>query len=93
MLNVTLDFYLQSTVLSCFEQFDGRLLIFFTSFQAGKTLSARKWHAAFSPDGCLDIASVLRRIQTGVRFLIFGVFVSQFHICSLSYRCRIRIFQ
>ena len=44
---------------------------FSTSFQAGKTLSARKWHAAFSPDGCLDIASVLSRIQRGVRFLIF----------------------
>jgi len=39
--------------------------------KAGKTLSARKWHAAFSPDGCLDIASVLSRIQRGVRFLIF----------------------
>jgi len=33
--------------------------------KAGKTLSARKWHAAFSPDGCLDIASVLSRIQRG----------------------------
>jgi len=71
MLNVTFDFCPQSTILSCSEQFDGRLLIFFASFQAGKTLSARKWHAAFSPDGCLDIASVLSRIQRGVRFLIF----------------------
>ncbi|GJN11572.1 hypothetical protein PR202_ga29772 [Eleusine coracana subsp. coracana] len=35
--------------------------------KAGKTLSARKWQAAFSPDGCLDIASVLSRIQRGVR--------------------------
>jgi len=42
-----------------------------TSLQAGKTLSARKWQAAFSPDGCLDIASVLSRIQRGVRFLSF----------------------
>ncbi|KAK3127205.1 hypothetical protein QOZ80_7AG0569780 [Eleusine coracana subsp. coracana] len=33
--------------------------------KAGKTLSARKWQAAFSPDGCLDIASVLSRIQRG----------------------------
>ncbi|XP_039847151.1 rab GTPase-activating protein 22-like [Panicum virgatum] len=33
--------------------------------KAGRTLSARKWHAAFSPDGCLDIASVLSRIQRG----------------------------
>ncbi|CAN6296927.1 unnamed protein product [Urochloa humidicola] len=32
---------------------------------AGKTLSVRKWHAAFTPEGCLDIASVLSRIQRG----------------------------
>jgi hypothetical protein len=51
-----------------------------SSFQAGKTLSARKWQAAFSADGCLDIASVLRRIQTGVRFLIFGLLVSQSYL-------------
>lgn len=31
----------------------------------GKTLSARRWHAAFSEDGHLDIAKVLRRIQRG----------------------------
>lgn len=37
-------------------------------WQAGKTLSARRWHAAFSEDGHLDIAKVLRRIQRGVRF-------------------------
>ncbi|CAN1292300.1 TBC1 domain family member 15 [Linum perenne] len=33
--------------------------------RAGKTLSARRWHAAFSEDGLLDIAKVLRRIQRG----------------------------
>ncbi|XAR58655.1 hypothetical protein NMG60_11014136 [Bertholletia excelsa] len=33
--------------------------------RAGKTLSARKWQAAFSEDGRLDIARVLRRIQKG----------------------------
>ncbi|XP_048337451.2 uncharacterized protein LOC107425770 isoform X2 [Ziziphus jujuba] len=33
--------------------------------RAGKTLSARRWHAAFSEDGHLDIESVLRRIQKG----------------------------
>lgn len=33
--------------------------------KAGKTLSARRWHAAFSEDGHLDIAKVLRRIQRG----------------------------
>lgn len=38
-------------------------------WQAGKTLSARRWHAAFSQDGHLDIAPVLRRIQRGVIFL------------------------
>lgn len=38
-------------------------------FQAGKTLSVRKWHAAFTREGCLDIASVLSRIQRGVWFL------------------------
>ncbi|CAN6286074.1 unnamed protein product [Urochloa humidicola] len=32
---------------------------------AGKTLSVRKWHAAFTRGGCLDIASVLSRIQRG----------------------------
>ncbi|VFQ59721.1 unnamed protein product [Cuscuta campestris] len=33
--------------------------------RAGKTLSPRRWNAAFSPDGKLDIAAVLRRIQRG----------------------------
>ncbi|KAJ0110589.1 hypothetical protein Patl1_01743 [Pistacia atlantica] len=33
--------------------------------RAGKTLSPRKWQAAFSEDGHLDIAKVLRRIQKG----------------------------
>ncbi|XP_019053910.1 PREDICTED: TBC1 domain family member 15-like isoform X2 [Nelumbo nucifera] len=33
--------------------------------RAGKTLSARKWNSAFSQDGQLDIAKVLRRIQRG----------------------------
>uniref|UniRef100_A0A5B6ZZD0 Putative GTPase-activating protein gyp7-like isoform X1 n=1 Tax=Davidia involucrata TaxID=16924 RepID=A0A5B6ZZD0_DAVIN len=31
----------------------------------GRTLSARRWHTAFSQDGHLDIAGVLRRIQRG----------------------------
>lgn len=35
-------------------------------FQAGKTLSARKWHAAFSPEGYLDIGNTLSRIHRGV---------------------------
>ncbi|XP_010526495.1 PREDICTED: TBC1 domain family member 15-like isoform X1 [Tarenaya hassleriana] len=33
--------------------------------RAGKTLSARRWHAAFTEDGHLDIVRVLRRIQRG----------------------------
>lgn len=33
--------------------------------RAGKTLSERRWKAAFSADGHLDIAKVLRRIQRG----------------------------
>ncbi|KAJ8763627.1 hypothetical protein K2173_003099 [Erythroxylum novogranatense] len=33
--------------------------------KAGKTLSARKWHSAFSPDGFLDIGKTLGRIQRG----------------------------
>ncbi|KAK9280953.1 hypothetical protein L1049_003844 [Liquidambar formosana] len=33
--------------------------------RAGKTLSARRWNMAFSEDGHLDIAKVLRRIQRG----------------------------
>lgn len=48
----------------------------FTDFkyfhQAGKTLSVRKWHAAFTPDGYLDIGRTLGRIHRGVSFLIHG---------------------
>ncbi|CAK9140602.1 unnamed protein product [Ilex paraguariensis] len=33
--------------------------------RVGKTLSARRWNAAISQDGHLDIAGVLRRIQRG----------------------------
>ncbi|KAE8686107.1 Ypt/Rab-GAP domain of gyp1p superfamily protein isoform 5 [Hibiscus syriacus] len=33
--------------------------------RVGKTLSSRRWHAAFSEDGHLDIEKVLRRIQRG----------------------------
>ncbi|XP_010438433.1 PREDICTED: TBC1 domain family member 15-like isoform X2 [Camelina sativa] len=33
--------------------------------RAGKTLSARRWHAAFTEDGNLDMERVLRRIQRG----------------------------
>ncbi|XP_054811040.1 rab GTPase-activating protein 22-like [Prosopis cineraria] len=33
--------------------------------KAGKTLSVRKWQAAFNPDGYLDIGKTLSRIQRG----------------------------
>ncbi|MFS7902493.1 putative Rab-GTPase-TBC domain-containing protein [Helianthus anomalus] len=33
--------------------------------KVGKTLSERRWNAAFDKDGRLDIAAVLRRIQRG----------------------------
>ncbi|GMI76150.1 hypothetical protein like AT4G28550 [Hibiscus trionum] len=33
--------------------------------RAGKTLSERRWHAAFTADGHLDMEKVLRRIQRG----------------------------
>ncbi|KAK8565275.1 hypothetical protein V6N12_058842 [Hibiscus sabdariffa] len=35
--------------------------------RAGKTLSGRRWHAAFSEEGRLDMAKVLRRIQRGLQ--------------------------
>lgn len=38
--------------------------------QAGKTLSARKWHAAFTEDGHLDMERVLRRIHRGVSLIL-----------------------
>lgn len=34
--------------------------------QAGKTLSERRWRAAFSPEGYLDIGRTLSRIHRGV---------------------------
>lgn len=34
--------------------------------QAGKTLSVRKWQAAFTPEGELDISKTLNRIHRGV---------------------------
>jgi len=38
--------------------------------QAGKTLSPRKWHDAFTQEGYLDIGKTLRRIYRGVFALI-----------------------
>ena len=34
--------------------------------QAGKTLSVRKWQAAFTSEGYLDISKTLSRIHCGV---------------------------
>ncbi|KAL5990521.1 hypothetical protein ACLOJK_011423 [Asimina triloba] len=42
----------------------------------GKTLSTRRWHAAFSQEGYLDMAKVLSRIQRGVGFSNFQDFLS-----------------
>lgn len=59
-------------------------LTLFLTIQAGKTLSARRWHAAFTEDGHLDMERVLRRIQRGVSLYIsislswFVVFVVHF---------------
>ncbi|XP_015936475.3 rab GTPase-activating protein 22, partial [Arachis duranensis] len=39
--------------------------VFYLSFQPGKTLSPRKWHAAFTEEGYLDIGKILRRIYRG----------------------------
>lgn len=39
---------------------------FYLLLQPGKTLSARKWHAAFTSEGYLDIGKTLSRIQRGV---------------------------
>ncbi|RRT78917.1 hypothetical protein BHE74_00019498 [Ensete ventricosum] len=51
--------------------------------KAGKTLSARRWHAAFNPEGCLDIASVLSRIQRGY---FYAVQLKRSHLsCRVQY--------
>ncbi|KAL6968179.1 hypothetical protein U1Q18_033981 [Sarracenia purpurea var. burkii] len=47
------------------------VLPFYMFLQPRKTLSARRWQAAFSQDGHLDIAGVLRRIQRGVNFILY----------------------
>ncbi|XP_057788377.1 clathrin interactor EPSIN 1-like [Salvia miltiorrhiza] len=36
---------------------------------SGRTLSARKWHATFSPEGYLDIGKILNRVQRGITFM------------------------
>ena len=40
--------------------------IFNPFMQSGKTLSVRKWQAAFTPEGYLDISKTLSRIHRGV---------------------------
>ena len=40
--------------------------IFNPLMQSGKTLSVRKWQAAFTPEGYLDISKTLSRIHRGV---------------------------
>jgi hypothetical protein len=51
--------------------------------QSGKTLSARRWHAAFDGDGRLDIAKVLRRIQRGANFYFLLVYYLSLHCWSI----------
>lgn len=40
--------------------------------QVGRTLSERRWKAAISEDGHVDIVGVLRRIQRGVKHLFLA---------------------
>lgn len=44
----------------------------FNLSQAGKTLSVRKWQAAFSPEGYLDIGRTLSRIHRGVSVMFMA---------------------
>jgi hypothetical protein len=53
--------------------------------RAGKTLSARRWHAAFTEDGHLDMEKVLRRIQRGVSLLSFPDLVSIYMLFLLLF--------
>jgi hypothetical protein len=66
---VSLWFYF--SIFFYFFVLEKKVLRFINCFlfpQSGKTLSARRWQAAFDGDGRLDIAKVLRRIQRGVTF-------------------------
>jgi hypothetical protein len=66
---VSLWFYF--SIFFYFFVLEKKVLRFINCFlfpQSGKTLSARRWQAAFDGDGRLDIAKVLRRIQRGVKF-------------------------
>lgn len=48
-----------------------RTLCLLLFMQAGKTLSVKKWQAAFSPEGYLDIGKTLSRIHRGV--IVFSI--------------------
>ncbi|XP_039003138.1 GTPase-activating protein GYP7-like [Hibiscus syriacus] len=61
-LDLILNFYVCKMVLSSVL---GNELDVDCGFFLAKLLSARKWQAAFSPDGHLDIRKTLRRIQRG----------------------------
>lgn len=50
----------------------------FVVLQAGKTLSERRWRAAFSPEGYLDIGRTLSRIHRGV--IAFSIINSCFNM-------------
>lgn len=62
-----LDIY--HAFMEIFPKFLWALFYFF--IQVGKTLSERRWNAAFSKDGHLEIGGVLRRIQRGVKAFLF----------------------
>jgi hypothetical protein len=44
--------------------------------QAGRTLSSRKWQAAFTPEGYLDISKTLSRIYRGVTVLLRDLIIN-----------------
>lgn len=53
--------------------------------QAGKTLSVRKWQAAFTPEGYLDIGKTLSRIQRGVSACLHDSIAAAKYFSSCSF--------
>ena len=64
-MHETLELYAHTprTLLSCGNHWSS---CFNLIMQAGKTLSERRWKAAFSPEGHLEMSRMLSRIQRGV---------------------------
>lgn len=63
--NLCIEYNL-TTIFVMHPMSTGKASPVYVSLQAGKTLSVRKWHAAFTPEGYLDISKTLSRIQHGV---------------------------